>query len=84
MTETCGWVAMAHRKFPKPPKNRLVAFKADADLAGILASISNRSDFIRDAIYAHLGRICPTCRGSGTVMAQPKLRNGRNDRLGLK
>lgn len=49
------------------PKHEVITFKADPELAGALADVSNRSQFIRDAIRAALDGTCPLCNGSGTL-----------------
>lgn len=49
------------------PKQEVITFKADPELALALADMSNRSQFIRDAIRAALQGACPLCNGSGTL-----------------
>ena len=51
------------------PKNQLLAFKVDATLAELLSSVKNKSELIRDAVYAYLGHLCPLCEGKGTIPA---------------
>ncbi len=51
----------------KAPKDSVVAFKVEADLAQFLNGLPNKSDFIRRAVYAQLGVACPLCKGSGNV-----------------
>ncbi len=53
----------------KPLKDQIIAFKADAQLADLLSSVKNKSDVIRDAVYAYLGHLCPLCEGKGTIPA---------------
>ena len=55
------------------PTNNLVAFKVDAELAAVLDAMPNKSEFIRAAIEARLGTVCPTCGGTG-VRPHPKKR----------
>jgi hypothetical protein len=45
----------------------MVTFKADPALADLLESLPNRSDFIRRAVMAQARRLCPLCRGGGTL-----------------
>ena len=49
----------------KTATNNLVAFKVDDSLAAVLNAMPNKSEFIRAAIEARLGEVCPTCGGSG-------------------
>ncbi|MGC9260280.1 MAG: hypothetical protein ACP5I8_09440 [Phycisphaerae bacterium] len=51
------------------PKDQVMAFKVDAKLAELLASVKNKSELIRDAVYAYLGHLCPLCEGKGTIPA---------------
>ena len=48
-------------------KDQVIAFKADAALADLLGSVKNKSELIRDAVYAYLGHLCPLCEGKGTI-----------------
>ena len=57
------------RRVARAPKDQLLAFKVDAALAGLLASVNNKSELIRDAVYAYLGHLCPLCEGRGTIPA---------------
>ena len=54
---------MSHR----PPKTEVVAFKVEKDLADLLNKLPNKSAFIRRAIEAQLGKVCPLCNGKGVV-----------------
>ena len=45
----------------------VVTFKADKALLDALKGVSNRSQFIRDAILAALESICPLCSGTGIL-----------------
>jgi hypothetical protein len=51
----------------KSPRSEVVAFKVEEELAEFLNGLPNKSDFIRRAIYAQLGVVCPLCKGSGSV-----------------
>jgi hypothetical protein len=53
----------------RPLKDQVVAFKADAQLAALLSGVKNKSELIRDAVYAFLGHLCPLCNGKGTIDA---------------
>ena len=53
----------------RPLKDQVMAFKADAQLAALLSGVKNKSDLIRDAVYAFLGHLCPLCNGKGTIDA---------------
>lgn len=50
-------------------KDQVVAFKADAQLSALLSGVRNKSELIRDAVYAFLGHLCPLCSGKGTIDA---------------
>ena len=54
-------------KIQRAPKDQVIAFKADAQLASLLAGVKNKSELIRDAVYAFLGHLCPLCEGKGTI-----------------
>ena len=49
----------------KKGKQQVITFKADADLADAISHISNRSEFIREAVLAALDNTCPLCHGTG-------------------
>lgn len=51
----------------RSPKNSIVAFKVEEELADFLDKLPNKSEFIRQAIQAKLGITCPLCAGSGAV-----------------
>ncbi|HMD53795.1 MAG TPA: hypothetical protein VKJ65_04515 [Phycisphaerae bacterium] len=53
----------------KSAKDHVLAFKVDARLAELLGSVKNKSELIRDAVYAYLGHLCPLCEGKGTIPA---------------
>ena len=48
-------------------RQEIVTFKADRSLVEALAGISNRSEFIRSAVFAALENICPMCKGRGLL-----------------
>lgn len=45
----------------------IVTFKVDEEMALLLKSLPNRSEFIRDAIRAKIAIPCPACGGSGRM-----------------
>lgn len=51
----------------KNPKESIVAFKVERELAAILNGLPNKSAFIRRAIVAQLSMACPLCNGSGVL-----------------
>src|SRR4051812_11766015 len=51
----------------KAPKDAVVAFKVEKELAELLNKLPNKSAFIRKAIAAQLGVACPLCLGKGVV-----------------
>jgi hypothetical protein len=53
----------------KPGKSKVVAFKAEEELAVFLSKLKNKSEFIRQAILAQFGVTCILCEGSG-IMAR--------------
>jgi len=48
-------------------KAEMVTFKVDEALLEAMKGIPNRSEFIRSAILAALGSVCPLCRGTGIL-----------------
>lgn len=50
----------------------IVTFKADRSLVEALAGVSNRSEFIRSAVFAALENICPMCKGRGLLTPNQK------------
>jgi hypothetical protein len=56
-----------------PRKEEVVTLKVDESLAKVLASMGNKSDFIRRAVLDALGNACPVCNGTGslTVLQMP-------------
>lgn len=53
-------------------KGDVITFKADASLKEAMADISNRSEFIRNAILAALDNTCPLCQGTGILTPRQK------------
>ncbi len=53
-------------------KQEIVTFKVDKDLLEAIKHIPNRSEFIRGAIIAALGGVCPLCDGSGMLTPNQK------------
>lgn len=53
-------------------KEDIISFKVDASLRNALEGISNRSEFIRNAILAALENACPLCNGTGILNPQQK------------
>ena len=50
----------------------IITFKVDEDLGETIRDIPNRSEFIRQAIVAALGSVCPLCNGSGMLTPKQK------------
>jgi len=53
-------------------KSTIITFKVDASLAEALKGISNRSEFLRNAVTAALGAVCPLCQGTGILSPNQK------------
>ena len=53
-------------------KQGIITFKVDEDLRAIIRNIPNRSEFIRQAIVAAMGSVCPLCNGSGMLSPNQK------------
>jgi len=53
-------------------KQEIVTFKVDETLFRIIQDMPNRSEFIRSAILAALGSVCPLCNGSGVLTPNQK------------
>jgi hypothetical protein len=56
----------------KKRREEIVTFKADASLVEAMKGISNRSEFIRNAILLSLDSTCPLCGGSGLLTPDQK------------
>jgi len=48
-------------------KQEIITFKVDQAIWDAMRGISNRSNFIRNALQNALGNTCPLCRGSGVL-----------------
>ena len=56
------------RHTPMARKNsEIITFKAEPALVEAMRGVPNRSEFIRAAVLAALGRSCPLCAGTGTL-----------------
>lgn len=53
-------------------KQETITFKVDSDLAGILARLPNRSEFIRQALLSAIENTCPFCQGTGHLSPHQK------------
>ena len=53
-------------------KQEIITFKVDEDLGEAMRDIPNRSKFIRSAIMAALGSVCPLCNGTGMLTPNQK------------
>jgi hypothetical protein len=53
-------------------KHEVLSVRADLDLLEAMKGISNRSEFVRNAILAALDNVCPFCRGSGMMKFNQK------------
>ena len=53
-------------------KQDVITFKVDAALTDALADMSNRSEFIRNALRAALDSACPLCQGTGIMSPEQK------------
>ena len=53
-------------------KQEIITFKVGGDLLEAIKDIPNRSEFIRGAIIAALGVLCPLCNGSGMLTPNQK------------
>jgi hypothetical protein len=51
----------------KKSKSDIITFKVDPVLSEALHEIPNRSEFIRAAVTAALGAVCPLCQGTGIL-----------------
>jgi len=56
----------------KNNKQQVLTFKADKSLVEAISSVSNRSEFIRNAILSALDSSCPLCNGTGTLTPNQK------------
>lgn len=53
---------------PRPPKKPTpMCLRVGKEMAAMLRAMPNASAFIRHAILAHAGCLCPLCSGKGVV-----------------
>lgn len=50
----------------------VITFKADPELARLLGTLPNKSEFIRQAVLDALASVCPLCQGSGHLTIHQK------------
>jgi hypothetical protein len=48
-------------------KHEIITFKVDGDLWRAIKDLPNRSEFIRTALLAAVGSMCPLCNGTGVL-----------------
>ncbi len=48
-------------------KNVIVTFKVEKRIAAHLATMTNKSQFIREALLKSMNHICPLCKGEGMI-----------------
>jgi hypothetical protein len=53
-------------------KQEIITFKVDEGLFKAIEGVPNRSEFIRGAITAALGSVCPLCNGTGMLNPRQK------------
>ncbi len=53
-------------------KQDIITFKVDEGLLRAIKDIPNRSEFIRGAVMAALGIVCPLCDGTGMLSQNQK------------
>lgn len=51
---------------------QVISFKADKALWEALEGMTNRSEFIRNAILMALDNVCPLCGGTGLISASQR------------
>ena len=56
----------------KRTKQEVLSFKVDSGLAEQIRALSNRSEFIRNAILSALENTCPLCKGTGVLSEKQK------------
>lgn len=57
---------------PESNDLEVVTFKVEKSLKQMLAGVSNRSEFIRNAVLAALDSACPFCKGTGVLNGHRK------------
>lgn len=50
-----------------PKDLEVITFKVDKSIKSLLAGVSNRSEFIRNAILNAFDNVCPFCKGTGVM-----------------
>jgi len=53
-------------------KRETITFKADEALAQALDKVTNKSEFIRNAILNALENSCPLCQGTGILSSEQR------------
>ena len=53
-------------------KRETITFKADETLAKALEKVTNKSEFIRNAILNALENGCPLCQGTGILTSEQR------------
>lgn len=53
-------------------KSDIISFKVPESFKEALKGIPNRSEFIRNAVLAALGSVCPLCKGAGILLPNQK------------
>ena len=56
----------------KRQKSEIITFKADSSLMEAMHHITNRSEFIRNAILGALENTCPLCNGTGILTSNQR------------
>jgi len=56
----------------KKTKQEIITFKADPSLLKAMKGVSNRSEFIREAVLSALENACPLCKGTGILSPNQK------------
>jgi len=51
---------------------RVIAVRIEDELADLLNSLTNRSEFIRAAILSAMDHACPLCQGTGILTPEQK------------
>ncbi len=53
-------------------KTEIITFKVDQSLVAALKGVTNRSEFIRNALLTALENTCPLCSGTGILSPSQK------------
>jgi hypothetical protein len=67
-----GAIRNPESKEMQEEKLEVITFKVPEYLKEAMKGIPNRSEFIRTAILAALGNICPLCNGTGILLPNQK------------